>query len=638
MMRSTRSMVRATAMAVAVLTAAGALALAPSSPAGAAGVTTHAWMAASAINRVTDPQLKALLKANAPFVRVGAHFPDSGYALSNKYGEEAHWQRYHDAFADQILTHSECTDLTKIHGPCAPMIAFLMGMSAHGMGDEVWDWLFEPNVPDLNEYYTPSDLGSYANEGGAETQMDLVAIADYGQPTSALVPFPSHPDILAAFKAVGFTDVDDNALNLGQAAMGVVHQAEAAWTPSHIDALHKAMPWMSHNLTNGPGGVAFAAIAIAGNWNSMWGRLLGHQPATSVSITYPAAGQDRIPATGWVHNHEPGSSRGRGAARQRITAVLTYARPYNGSGSTGTVSQELPAGSMTLTERDSGDPVAIESGWPRSVPYGNDAGEHVVDIQPAADLTPCTWYRAGVTANLVDSRNLPVTPKTWDFRTGTDGSGHRCPDDPYTADENFSRKATSDLLDRPATEPELQNVGYTFARGRTRATYAGDLLASQSERQLLVTETYQHYLDRNPDSGGLAYWSTKLKTIKLPDFVARLAGSDEVYRKGGSTNSGYVTLLYQLVHGRSVDSGGLAYWSGKLDRGLDRGKFAKQLLTSHESAQRTVKAAYTKLLDRSPDPSGLAHWTSVLEHGSDQRDLWKQIIISAEYDRQAQAA
>jgi hypothetical protein len=636
MSRSPRPIRRAASLAVAALVAVGAFALAPSAPAGAAGVTTHAWMAAQAIDQVTSPQLKALLKANKDYVRVGAHFPDSGYALSNQYGEEAHWQRFHDAYAAQILTHSECTDLTLATGPCAKMVAFLMGMIGHGMGDEVWDWLFEPYVADLGEYYTPSDLGGYANEGGAETQMDLAAIADYGQPTSALVAFPSHPDILEAFDAIGFTNVDDDALNLGQYAMDVVHKAEAGWAPTHIDDLHQAMPWTSHNMVTAPGGVNFAAKAIAGEWNAMWGRLLGSQPATSVSITYPADGQLRIPATGWNRSFQPGSARGRGGARNRITAVLTYARPYTGS--QGTVSNELPAGSMTLVERDTEAAVPIMAGYPRSVPYGADAGEHMVDIQPATDLKPCTWYRAGVTANLVDARNQPVTPMSWEFRTGTDGAGNRCEDDPYTANEKFVRKVTTDLLERPATEQELQAANYQFERGRTRRTHTSLALASQEERELLVSQAFQKYLGRAPDPSGRTYWANKLKTITVPDLAARLLGSDEVYRKAGSTNSGYVAALYPLVHGRDVDPSGHAYWTKKLDQGLDRGKLAKMLLTSHESARRTVAQAYQDLLGRAPDGSGWDHWTGVLERAGDPRTLWLSLISSAEYDRKAQAA
>lgn len=636
MTRSSRPSIRAAAAGLALVVTLGAFALAPPAPAGAAGVTTHAWMAAQAIDKVTSPQLKALLKANKDYVRAGAHFPDSGYALSNQYGEEAHWQRFHDAYAAQILTHTECTNLAATNGPCSKMIAFLMGMIGHGMGDEVWDWLFEPYVADLGEYYTPSSLGGQANEGGAELQLDLVAIADFGQPTSKIVRFPGHPDLLKAFKAVGMTNIDDSQLSLGEAAMDVVHDVEAQWAPTHIVDLHKAMPWTSHNMVTAPGGVEFAATAIAGEWNVMWGRLLGDQPATSVSITYPANGQNRVPATGWDRDMQPGSARGRGGARNRVTAVLTYARPYVGSA--GSSTSELPAGSMTLVERDSGDAVPIRSGWPRSVPYGADSGEHMVGIQPAGDLKPCTWYTAGVTADLVDARNLPVTPMTWDFRTGTDANGGRCADDPYNADENFVRKVTADLLDRPATEPELQAANDRFERGTTRRAFTADALASDEERQALVTAAFQKYLGRTPDPSGLGYWATKLKTITVPDLAARLLASDEVYRKAGSTSSGYVTALYPLVHGRDVDPSGLAHWTKKLDGGFDRGKLAKMLLTSHESARRTVAESYQDLLGRAPDPAGWDYWTKKFEKAGDPRTLWLSLITSAEYDRKAQAA
>lgn len=635
-----RRALRTTALGLVAITACLAATVLPVRPAGAAGVTTHAWMALEAIDEVTDADLKALLVANAPYVRSGAHFPDSGYALTNQYGEEAHWQRFHDAYADQILT-KPCGDLAAPNGPCAKQIAFLMGMIGHGIGDEVWDWLFEPNVADLEEYYTPSSLAGQANEGGAELQMDLVAIADFAQPTDHIVAFPSHSDILAAFAAVGFTQVDGNALNLGQIAMNVVHDVEAGWAPTHIDELHDEMPWMSHNLVRGPGGVAFAATAIAGEWNAMWGRLNGDQPPTSVSITYPADGQRRVPATGWNRSIQPGSARGRGGAKTRVAAVLTYARPYDGSA--GTVSSQLPAGAMTLVETDGGEPVALQSGWPRSVPYGPDAGERMIGLQPAADLAPCTWYTASITAELKDANDEPVVPMSWDFRTGADGGdtpgadGGRCPDDPYTADENFARAVLADVVDQEASDDDLEEITYDFDRGTSRRSFVGSLLASDELRRAVVTRSFDHNLDRAPDPSGLAYWSTKLKTISIPEFESRLIGSAEIYRNAGSTNAGYVTLLYQLVHGRDVDPSGLAYWTGKLDRGLRRESLAKQLLTSPESARRTVGQAYVDLLGRTADAGGLAYWSGVLQRGGDPRPLWQQLILSNEYNTRAQA-
>jgi hypothetical protein len=68
------------------------------------------------------------------------------------------------------------------------------------------------------------------------------------------------------------------------------------------------------------------------------------------------------------------------------------------------------------------------AGYPRSVPYGPDAGEHLIDVQPAHDLTPCTWYDVTVSAAtpLADGTGQPVTPYTWGFRTD-DGAGAACP-------------------------------------------------------------------------------------------------------------------------------------------------------------------------------------------------------------------
>lgn len=631
-----RSTVRATVVALGVA-AVATLALVPTTPAGAAGVTTHAWMAATAVDQVTNPQLKALLKANLPYVRTGAHFPDSGYALTNKYGEEAHWQRFVDAMVAQIKSRTDCPDLTAPSGPCAPLIAFTLGVAAHGMGDEVWDWLFEPNSAQRNEYYTPADLGSYATTSGAELQMDLVAVGAYHQPTTKTLPFPDHADIIAAFGRAGFTDVDEGQLDLGQVAMDVLHNAEGGWAPTHLAAVEKAMPWMAHNMITAPGGVDFAATAIAGYWGSMWGELLGDQPPTSVSITYPAADQRRIPATGWEVAHNPGASPGNGPADTRIAAVLTSSRPYV-TPSNPTVSNLLPAGSMTLTERDSGDPVPIADGYPKSAPYGSDSGEHLIAIQPAGDLAPCTWYHVAVTSSLVDARDQAVVPYAWDFRTGTDGDGDRCADDPYNADEKFARAVTDDLLARPATETELREVDTTFALGRTRSAYTADQLGSIEERTKLVADGFQAYLGRSVDPGGRTYWASKLASITLPEFHARLLASDEVYRKAGGTNAGYVAALYPLVQGRPVDASGAAYWTKKLDAGLSRHALAKRLLTSHEAAGKTVTGAYQSLLHRAADASGLAHWTRVVEAGADPRTLWKSLILSPEYDRHAQAA
>ena len=207
MRTGTAKSVRRLAAAVAVAT----MVLGVTSRADAAGIVTHAWMAETAIAHTDAPDLRALLVAHADQVRAGAEFPDGGYlaqrlgVAGGGYGEEAHWQRFVDAYLAQIRNRVDCGLLTDPAGPCAAEVAHLFGVAAHGMGDEVWDWLFEPNAPDRGESFIPPELASIVGPGGIEVQMDVIAIVDHGRPTGPVPPLPNEADVLAAFASAGLT-------------------------------------------------------------------------------------------------------------------------------------------------------------------------------------------------------------------------------------------------------------------------------------------------------------------------------------------------------------------------------------------------------------------------------------------------
>jgi hypothetical protein len=84
----------------------------------AAGIVTHAWMALDAIDLVDANDLRALLRAHRDQVRAGAEFPDGGYwtrtlgTPGGDYGEEAHWQRFVEAYTAQIRNDPACGRLT----------------------------------------------------------------------------------------------------------------------------------------------------------------------------------------------------------------------------------------------------------------------------------------------------------------------------------------------------------------------------------------------------------------------------------------------------------------------------------------------------------------------------------------------
>jgi hypothetical protein len=421
---------------------AGLLSLAGAGRADAAGIVTHAWMAETAVDATRDPGLRALLAAHADQVRAGAEFPDGGYLAARLgipgggYGEEAHWQRFVDAYLARIRSRTDCGALTDPAGPCAPVVAHLLGVAAHGMGDEVWDWLFEPNAPDLDEQFIPPELAAVVGPGGIEIQMDVIAIVDHARPTGPTPPLPSEADVLAAFAAVGRPDVTPLALAVGDLGLELLRGAQALGGPLYADRIRAAMPWTSSHIVSANGGVDFAARTIASYWDDLWLRLQGRTTTTRVAATAPVDGQTGVPARGWVRPYEPGSDPRDGGAATRIVAFLNHGLPYNASATDPThLTDPLPRSVMRLTERDTGRAVMPMAGYPRVAPYNKpprlepdlwprDFGEHAVAFQPAADLAPCTWYRVDVTAELIDADGNPVAPTSWTFRTACSRPHH----------------------------------------------------------------------------------------------------------------------------------------------------------------------------------------------------------------------
>lgn len=392
-------------------------------PVHAAGIVTHAWMGLEAIDRVTPPELHALLDAHRDQVRAGAEFPDGGYTTravgtpGGDYGEEAHWQRFIDAYLVRIRADASCAPLTDPAGPCAASIAHLMGAAAHGMGDEVWDWLFEPNGPGFGESYIPPALSAFLSPGGLEAQMDIVAIARHGRPTGPTPPIPDKTKIGDAFAAIARTDIAVTALDIGDGFLDAERAVETGWSAPHIVPLERAMPWTSTHMVTAAGGIDFASRAIAGYYESLWGKLLGDTPPTWVAALAPYDGQTNVPATGWTGNYFPGSNDGNSGGLTRIAAALSSALPFHALAGQGGLPSQLPLNAIQLRDVETGQFVAPAAGYPRIVPYNPEAGEHVVAFQPAGDLAPCRWYEIEVTEALLDANDRPVTPASARFQT-----------------------------------------------------------------------------------------------------------------------------------------------------------------------------------------------------------------------------
>ncbi len=104
-----------------------------------------------------------------------------------------------------------------------------------------------------------------------------------------------------------------------------------------------------------------------------------------------------------------------------------------------------------------------------------------------------------------------------------------------------------------------------------------------------VTRLYRAYFQRDPDSGGLAFWIGWLRGGRsVTDVSNFFASSSEFQSTYGSLDDGaFVDLVYQNVLGRAPDSGGRSYWLNRLANGLTRGGMMAYFSDSSEFRNAT---------------------------------------------------
>src|SRR5205823_2438641 len=113
----------------------------------------------------------------------------------------------------------------------------------------------------------------------------------------------------------------------------------------------------------------------------------------------------------------------------------------------------------------------------------------------------------------------------------------------------------------------------------TQTQVAFGIEASVEGRQQLVNDLYLRLLRRPADSVGLANWTAFLGDgHTTTDLEAQLLASSEYFQtRGGGTNQGWITAVYQDVLGRTPDSGGLAGWTQALSGGATLQQVARDI-------------------------------------------------------------
>lgn len=105
---------------------------------------------------------------------------------------------------------------------------------------------------------------------------------------------------------------------------------------------------------------------------------------------------------------------------------------------------------------------------------------------------------------------------------------------------------------------------------------------------------------------------------------------------GALTNAEFVRRVYLNVLGREPDAGGLAFYTNALTAGMTRAELMYAFARSNEFQTRIRNRAlasllYLGFLRRSPEPVGAAFWTGELAQGAQPTGVLNLFLTSAEY-------
>ena len=175
------------------------------------------------------------------------------------------------------------------------------------------------------------------------------------------------------------------------------------------------------------------------------------------------------------------------------------------------------------------------------------------------------------------------------------------------------------FLGRQPEVPVVVQWAEAIGSGAPRSLLPESLAVSDQWLGVVVDGLYEDALDRHPDFAGRTYWVGQLRSgVLVNRFGSSVYGSDEFYRRAGSSPESFIAQLYSRILHREADPAGLAYWVSVLE-GSSRGGVAAAFFSSPESRHDRVLDLYQRVLGRSPDPAGLGYWMQRLLAENDVR-------------------
>jgi autotransporter-associated beta strand protein len=195
-----------------------------------------------------------------------------------------------------------------------------------------------------------------------------------------------------------------------------------------------------------------------------------------------------------------------------------------------------------------------------------------------------------------------------------------------------------DLLNRQPDTGGLSFWSGQLTQGVSQTQIVIGIISSTEYRSNVVESEFQQLLGRSADQSGLAFWVNFLaddgsgKPGTAQELEIRLTGSDEYFsKKGQNSFPTFIQAVYQDALNRNPDVSGAQFWLQQLTNGGAHQSVAAGILASVEADMDVVRSIYLKYLGRSVDDGGLASWTAQLETGTSAEVVTERIVGSDEY-------
>ena len=127
-----------------------------------------------------------------------------------------------------------------------------------------------------------------------------------------------------------------------------------------------------------------------------------------------------------------------------------------------------------------------------------------------------------------------------------------------------------------------------------------------------ITKLYVGYMDRAADSSGLNFWVDQANAggsiVDIANSFA--AGAEYASIYGGLSHALLIDKIYDNLFGRDPDAGGLAYWTAQLESGVSSGRLIVDIMSGAQGNDKVILENTTIVADTWTDSN--AHLPFVL--------------------------